>query len=259
MSSVAVRSADSLMDRGAHMGGARSTRASAWSGMRDGCSHASGLRRGLGPLAQSFGRTGPGDGCGSGKPSHRTGHPICRLGVADHRHRAPTSRRRSRSSPARLMPPDARGRRWTAPSTSSRAKPEVAGELEPTRIDCHGHGQRRERPAAGRPLTGSASCRAAKRRSNSASCASSCSTHRPRWASIALAARHEKSAGRGAACMGLSMSSVHRWHPGPMCRSTQRGRAVMRPWWSEGSSPSAARISRRELVFGISRGTRTMM
>src|SRR4051794_33106885 len=52
------------------------------------------------------------------------------------------------------------------------------------------------------------------------------------------------------ACMGLSMSSVHRWHPGPMCRSTQRGRAVMRPWRSEGSSPSAARISRRELVFG---------
>lgn len=79
------------------------------------------------------------------------------------------------------------------PRRQAEPSREVAGELEPTRIDCHGHGQRRERPAAGRPLTGSASCRAAKRRSNSASCASSCSTHRPRWASVALAARGTKS------------------------------------------------------------------
>jgi Transposase DDE domain len=42
------------------------------------------------------------------------------------------------------------------------------------------------------------------------------------------AARRARHAGLAQACMGLSMSSVHRWHPGPMCRSTQRGRAVMR-------------------------------
>src|SRR5215213_7790321 len=41
--------------------------------------------------------------------------------------------------------------------------------------------------------------------------------------------------------------------------SHQRVRTVMQAWRSEGSSPLAVRVSRRELVFGGSRGARTMM
>jgi hypothetical protein len=61
------------------------------------------------------------------------------------------------------------------------------------------------------------------------------------------------------ACMGLSVSSIHRRHSIPMRRLAQRGRTVMQAWRSEGSSPLAVRVSRRELVCGGPRGTRTMM